>query len=822
MYLFFLISILFICGSFALYHGQKLYNLIKNNLISRLYFTLCILFACISLLSGLVYISGNNNLIVKLFYFEYYSYTTILYILYAIIYLVEQKSDKKNVKKLQLMILIPIVYILLFYLNKDILLENEFKGNFFIYFVFSSYFFVILLLTVKKIFNKNFVLLSVEDFANKPIYLVISLALFVIGYIFHIIFSGNINYVNKLLITLPLFSSIILLGEMIVKIIKYDAYCKDVLENSIYNMNQALVITDFNGKIIFSSKKFADLFGNNYIGHSMNDFIISRNFFDNKPSEDEYYRSFLNINDKTVEVMIKYIDILNKFDTLTNRAFIVQSIKPIIEINERLRKLRRKLDKAFNDERKRLEKRNRELKENLINKESIEYQIRDIFCYDTLTGLYNRGYFVQNIEQVLNEDSTKNHALMFIDLDGFKSINDSLGHSYGDDVIIEIGKRLRNNYKYKNVITSRFAGDEFVLFFRDVPNDIFVSVNAQEIIDMVKDPVYFESAKVHLSASIGIAMYPKDGENVGDLMKNAETAMYESKENGRGQYNFFEEKFKWRIQDEFNLTKNLIGAVPNKELILFYQPQILIKDEIANVIGFESLMRWKKDGEIRLPGTFIPVAEKTNIISDMGKWAISEACNQWKSWYETYGKKIKIAINLSANQLMNPMLEDEVATALLNSKADPSCIELEITESAIVKNMKQSIAKLNSLKSYGIKISIDDFGTKYSTFSYLKELPVDKIKIDMNFIHGIGKSRIDEAIILSLISLSKELNIEIIAEGVETEEQLNFLTANGCNMIQGFYFFSALPVETVESEFEGESIINSHNIFELKQRDLKI
>ena len=822
MYLFFLISILFISGSFALYHGQKLYNLIKNNLISRLYFSLCILFGVISLLSGLVYISGNGRLIVDLFYFEYYAYTTILFILYAIIYLVEHKSEKKSIKSLQFTILIPIIYILLFYLNKEILLENGLNGNFLIYFAFSSYFFLILLFTIKQIFNKSRVLLSVEDFANRPIYLVISLVLFVIGYIFHIVFSGNINYVNKLLITLPLFSCIILLGEMIAKIVKYDAYCKDVLENSIYNMNQALVISDFNGKIIFSSKKFADLFGNNYIGYSMNDFIISRNFFENKPSEDEYYRAFLNINDKTVEVMIKYIDILNKFNTLTNRIFIVQSIKPIIEINERLRKLRRKLDKAFNDELKRLEKRNRELKENLNNKESIEYQIRDIFCYDTLTGLYNRGYFVQNVDQLLNEDISKNHALMFLDLDGFKSINDSLGHSYGDDVIIEIGKRLRNSYKYKNVIASRFGGDEFVLFFRDVPNDTFVSVNAQEIIDMVKDPVYFEATKVHLSVSIGIAMYPRDGENIGDLMKNAETAMYESKENGRGQYNFFEEKFKWRIQDEFNLTKNLVSAVPNKELILFYQPQILIKDEVANVIGFESLMRWKKDGEIRLPGTFIPVAEKTNIISDMGKWAISEACNQWKSWYETYGRKIKIAINLSANQLMNPMLEEEVATALLNSQADPSYIELEITESAIVKNMKHSIAKLNSLKSYGIKISIDDFGTKYSTFSYLKELPVDKIKIDMNFIHGIGKSKIDEAIILSLISLSKELNIEIIAEGVETEEQLNFLTANGCNMIQGFYFFSALPVETVESEFEGESIINSKNIFELKQRDLKI
>ena len=347
---------------------------------------------------------------------------------------------------------------------------------------------------------------------------------------------------------------------------------------------------------------------------------------------------------------------------------------------------------------------------------------------------------MQNMEQVLNEEPNKYHALMFLDLDGFKGVNDSLGHSYGDDVIIEIGTRIRNSYKYRNVIASRFGGDEFVLFFRDVPNDLFVSGNAQEIIDMVKEPIYFDVAKVHLSVSIGIAMYPKDGENIGDLTKNADTAMQESKEKGRGQYNFFDEKFKWRIQDEYALTKNLVSAVPNNELILFYQPQILIKDDIANVIGFESLMRWKKDGEIRLPGTFIPIAEKTNIISDMGIWAISEACNQWKIWYETYGKKIKISINLSANQLMNPMLEDEVATALLNSKADPSCIELEITESAIVKNMKQSIAKLHSLKSYGVKISIDDFGTKYSTFNYLKELPVDKIKIDINFIHGIGKN----------------------------------------------------------------------------------
>lgn len=821
MYIFFLISILFICGSVVLYHGQKLYNLIKNNLISKLYFWVCILFATICFISAFSYISGNFRIMDELFYLEYFLYTIILYIVYCILSILEKKFDVNIIKNLKKMIVIPIIYIVFFCFNRQELLKGNIENNI-SWYITSSYFLVIIVLTIKRILGKGIDLLSLEKLYHRKIQLFLSLILFTVLYTYYIKFPSNSMDAIKILIIISLFSYIVLLGEIVSKIIKYDASCKDILENAIYNINQALAITDFNGTIIFSNKKFLELFGKNYIGFNLNDFIISKNFFENKPSEDEYYRAFLNIKDKTVEVMIKYIDILNKFNTLTNRVFIIQSIKPIIEINERLRKLNRKLDKVFSDERKRLEKRNKELTENLINKESIEYQIRDIFCYDTLTGLYNRGYFMQNMEQVLNEEPNKYHALMFLDLDGFEGVNYSLGHSYGDDVIIEIGTRIRNSYKYRNVIASRFGGDEFVLFFRDVPNDLFVSGNAQEIIDMVKEPIYFDVAKVHLSVSIGIAMYPKDGENIGDLTKNADTAMYESKEKGRGQYNFFDEKFKWRIQDEYTLTKNLVSAVPNNELILFYQPQILIKDDIANVIGFESLMRWKKDGEIRLPGTFIPIAEKTNIISDMGRWAISEACNQWKIWYETYGKKIKISINLSANQLMNPMLEDEVATALLNSKADPSCIELEITESAIVKNMKQSIAKLHSLKSYGVKISIDDFGTKYSTFNYLKELPVDKIKIDINFIHGIGKNRIDEAIILSLISLSRELDIEIIAEGVETEEQLNFLTTNGCNMIQGFYFFSALPVETVESELNGESIINSQNIFELKQRDLKI
>ena len=514
--------------------------------------------------------------------------------------------------------------------------------------------------------------------------------------------------------------------------------------------------------------------------------------------------------------MIKCLNFNGNFSQKDKKIFIIQNFKSILDIFSKNEKAKKRLKKNIQDEKIRLEKRNNELEKTLQNRESLEYQIKDIFCYDTLTGLYNRNYFMQNFEKTLLDEKNKNHSLFFLDLDSFKSINDSLGHSYGDDVIVEVSNRIRQHYKYKNVLTSRFGGDEFVLLFKDVPNENFVSMCADELIDLIKKPIYFDNAKIHLSASIGISIYPKDGKSTGELMKSADTAMYESKENGRSRYSFFDEKYRLKVQNEYNLTKGLINSVSNDELLLFYQPQIVIREDVAEVVGLESLMRWKKDDALISPGIFIPLAEKTNIISEMGKWAIFEACKQCKYWNDYYGKKIKIAINLSANQLMNPMLEDEVATALLTTMVDPSNIELEITESAIVKNMAQSIAKLNALKSYGVKISVDDFGTRYSTFNYLKQMPVDKIKIDISFVRSIGNNKIDEAIILSLIKLSQELKIDIIAEGVETQQQLDFLVHHGCNMIQGFYFFEPMPVDKLECDIDKQSILDSKNIFNLK------
>jgi len=399
---------------------------------------------------------------------------------------------------------------------------------------------------------------------------------------------------------------------------------------------------------------------------------------------------------------------------------------------------------------------------------------------------------------------------MFIDLDGFKSVNDSLGHSYGDDVLIAISDRLRHLYKYKNVVISRFGGDEFVILFKDVPSETYVATNAQTILDTVKETVYFDEARIHVSASIGIAMYPKDGTTKDELTKSADAAMYKAKEDGKNQYKFFQEKYRLDIEREYDLTHNLLNALSKDELLLYYQPQICIQNSTASVIGFEALLRWQKDGKIVHPGVFIPVAEKTNIISDMGRWIIFEACSQGKKWSDKYGRDFKIAINLSANQLMNPVLYDEISTALLQTGVEPSCMEFEITETSIVKDIKNSITVLSMLKELGVRIAVDDFGTKYSTFNYLKNLPVDKIKIDISFVRGIGKNKIDEGIILSLISLAKGLDIEIIAEGVETKEELTFLVENGCNNIQGFYFFAPMEVNDLEEReilnFEQEEI----------------
>lgn len=807
------ILFLFLVGLFYFYLSFNQYIILGKNNISFVYSSLNLIIAMFIFFINISYFMNIDDMFIKFYKLEFCLYAFSVVIIYRLlkISMINNKNEYGR-----FIYIFPLIMSLYFWLNVHFDQNKNLIQTNYAIFATTIYYLVFIILIVFSLLGgryENYVL--EKSLIKKTIFFVVLFSLFVFYYLFEMKYTHFLKYDFSIVI---LSLSMYYLGKMLYNMNPFSQISTDGISQILKDTNNAIVITDVDYNIEFANNKFYKLVGYNENYTSFLNLITNLKNFEStiKNNVNSYFRYFLFINNNHEEVMIKYINFNGNFSQKDKKIFIIQNFKSILDIFSKNEKAKKRLKKNIQDEKIRLEKRNNELEKTLQNKESLEYQIKDIFCYDTLTGLYNRNYFMQNFEKSLLDEKNKNHSLFFLDLDSFKSINDSLGHSYGDDVIVEVSNRIRQHYKYKNVLTSRFGGDEFVLLFKDVPNENFVSMCADELIDLIKKPIYFDNAKIHLSASIGISMYPKDGKSTGELMKSADTAMYESKENGRSRYSFFDEKYRLKVQNEYNLTKGLINSVSNDELLLFYQPQIVIREDVAEVVGLESLMRWKKEDKLISPGVFIPLAEKTNIISEMGKWAIFEACKQCKYWNDYYGKKIKIAINLSANQLMNPMLEDEVATALITTMVDPSNIELEITESAIVKNMAQSIAKLNALKSYGVKISVDDFGTRYSTFNYLKQMPVDKIKIDISFVRSIGNNKIDEAIILSLIKLSQELKIDIIAEGVETQQQLDFLVQHGCNMIQGFYFFEPMPVDKLECDIDKQSILDSKNIFNLK------
>ena len=807
------ILFLFLVGLFYFYLSFNQYIILGKNNISFVYSSLNLIIAMFIFFINISYFMNIDDMFIKFYKLEFCLYAFSVVIIYRLlkISMINNKNEYGH-----FIYIFPLIMSLYFLLNVHFDQNKNLIQTNYAIFATTIYYLVFIILIVFSLLGgryENYVL--EKSLIKKTIFFVVLFSLFIFYYLFEMKYTHFLKYDFSIVI---LSLSMYYLGKMLYNMNPFSQISTDWIAKILKDTNNAIVITDVDYNIEFANNKFYKLIDYNEDYTSFLNLITNLKNFEStiKNNVNSYFRYFLFINNNHEEVMIKCLNFNGNFSQKDKKIFIIQNFKSILDIFSKNEKAKKRLKKNIQDEKIRLEKRNNELEKTLQNRESLKYQIKDIFCYDTLTGLYNRNYFMQNFEKTLLDEKNKNHSLFFLDLDSFKSINDSLGHSYGDDVIVEVSNRIRQHYKYKNVLTSRFGGDEFVLLFKDVPNENFVSMCADELIDLIKKPIYFDNAKIHLSASIGISIYPKDGKSTGELMKSADTAMYESKENGRSRYSFFDEKYRLKVQNEYNLTKGLINSVSNDELLLFYQPQIVIREDVAEVVGLESLMRWKKDDALISPGIFIPLAEKTNIISEMGKWAIFEACKQCKYWNDYYGKKIKIAINLSANQLMNPMLEDEVATALLTTMVDPSNIELEITESAIVKNMAQSIAKLNALKSYGVKISVDDFGTRYSTFNYLKQMPVDKIKIDISFVRSIGNNKIDEAIILSLIKLSQELKIDIIAEGVETQQQLDFLVHHGCNMIQGFYFFEPMPVDKLECDIDKQSILDSKNIFNLK------
>ena len=434
----------------------------------------------------------------------------------------------------------------------------------------------------------------------------------------------------------------------------------------------------------------------------------------------------------------------------------------------------------------------KDLTETHIAKQRIE----ELAYHDSLTGLPNRLLLDQQIAHSINlaKRNQTTFAVLFLDLDHFKKINDSLGHQQGDQVLIEVAQRLRDNIREID-IASRLGGDEFVLMLEQTDARA-VEISTQRVLDALALPFTIDNINFTVTCSIGIALYPEDGLTFDDLIKNADSAMYHVKERGRSGFRFYQPQMNMSLLSRIKLDYAMRLALEQQQFKLYYQPQIDIKTN--QIVGAEALIRWHDPvlGDVS-PGQFIPVAEETGVIIGIGSWVLQTAIRQATLWH-TQGHDLTVAINVSAHQFQQSNFVTMVADAIKAAQLQADKIELELTESILIKDAHDALLKLQALATLGVKLSIDDFGTGYSSLSYLKQFPLHKLKIDRSFIQEIPHSASDAAITTAIINLSHALDLKVIAEGVETPAQKQFLCDANCDELQGYLYAPALPT----AEFE--------------------
>jgi predicted signal transduction protein with EAL and GGDEF domain len=446
-----------------------------------------------------------------------------------------------------------------------------------------------------------------------------------------------------------------------------------------------------------------------------------------------------------------------------------------------------------------------------------EDRLRYLAYYDPLTSLPNRRSFNEQLSRILKRSQrhNSNAALLFIDLDNFKRINDSIGHGRGDRLLVEIAKRLTMELREDDAINyfsdqsaegeeesgsasteiARLGGDEFTVVLSDVNDSVDIERVAKRILNVLSEPIALQSHNPVVTPSIGIAIFPQDGRDPETLIRNADTAMYVAKADGRACYRFYDEKMNSRAIEQLKMEEELRNAMRNHELELRYQPQINAKT--GEVVSMEALVRWKHpERGMVSPLEFIPVAERTGQIIELGEWVMGEVARHCLYWDSLGIRPFRVCVNISPLQFNRPDLTEWIAGFLKRAKLAPDRLELELTESAIMTDAKTNIAKLRSLKALGLHLAVDDFGTGYSSLSYLKRFPINTLKIDQSFVADLH-SPDGAAIVDAIIALAKTLNLRVIAEGVEDEYQLSYLVAKQCDLLQGFYFARPLYPEDV-------------------------
>ncbi|MBA2660388.1 MAG: EAL domain-containing protein [Nitrosospira sp.] len=420
--------------------------------------------------------------------------------------------------------------------------------------------------------------------------------------------------------------------------------------------------------------------------------------------------------------------------------------------------------------------------------ETTKAQLHHLAHHDVLTGLPNRMLLQDRVSQAIELARRQGTrlAVLFMDMDRFKYINDSLGHPVGDQLLQSVAKCLTDCVRHSDTV-SRQGGDEFVVLLSTIKHAEDAALSAQKILTALAAPHLIDQLELHVSVSIGISTYPDDGQDAETLIKNADTAMYHAKENGRNNYKFFEQEMNVRAVQRQSIEAGLHRALERQEFVLYYQPKVDLQSNM--IVGVEALIRWQHPQRgLVPPSQFLPIAEDGGLILPMGRWVLREACRQAQVWREAGLPPIIVAVNTSALEFRATDFLENIRATLEETSLEPGYLELELTESVLMQDADFTNTVLHGLADLGIKLAIDDFGTGYSSLSYLRRFPIDTLKIDKSFVNQIIKNPDDAAIVSAIISMGKSLKLRVVAEGVETPEQLAFLLAQHCDEGQGYYF----------------------------------
>jgi len=475
----------------------------------------------------------------------------------------------------------------------------------------------------------------------------------------------------------------------------------------------------------------------------------------------------------------------------------------LVQIEER-RRAEEALREARDNLELRVRQRTAELQREIAERRVFEERLKHLAHCDSLTGLATRVVLRDRLRHAIIRARRQagRIAVLFMDLDRFKMINDSLGHSAGDALLKLVAARLRECVREGDTV-ARLGGDEFVVVVEDLGRGDDSLVVARKVLASMQRPFRIDEQEFFVTSSIGVSLYPANGEDPETLLKNADTAMHRAKERGRNNLRFYAAEMNARAGERLAMESGLRQAMVNGELLLCYQPLVRLRD--GGLVGFEALLRWRSP---RLglvpPAEFIPLAEETGLIVSIGAWVLATACAEARRWQREHSVTPRVAVNLSSRQFMEAGLTDLVARTLEETGLDGRRLELEITESQLMKDVYSAIETLETLKDLGVKVAVDDFGTGYSSLSYLKRFPIDRLKIDRSFVRDVVVDPDDAAITMAIVTLAHNLNLEVIAEGVETAAQIEFLRQRGCDEVQGYYLGRPLPPELLRPLLEGQ------------------